>query len=374
MRRDVRVRLAVASGLVAASLLVAAARAPVRWVSTFAGANAGLMDGPAADARFYGPSGLVLDDRDPAAPVLYVADTYNHRIRRIDLAAAGGPRATTLAGAGGIGHRGGGERDGAGNEAQFSFPRDLALDGEGGLYVADTNNHRIRKVDLRDPAHRVTTVAGARRGFADGPGAAARFHNPWGLTYDGAGGLVVADTYNNRIRRVDLRDPARRVRTLAGGLKGYEDARGAAARFDAPVGVAVDPRRPGGPVYVADAANRCIRRIAADGVVTTLGGAPPTVPDHESYFVAIPLIYPAHVAFGPDGRLYASDQATNVVYRVGVDDGAIVALAGMPGKDAGLANGAVTWARFGQPAGLAISAAHGIFVADATNHCIRRLR
>lgn len=366
------VRLTVASGLLGAAVLLVAARAPVRWVSTYSGANAGLSDGPVADARFYSPSGLALDEHDPARPLLYVADTYNHRIRRIDLAAPGGARVETIAGAGGLSHSGGGQRDGIGAVASFSFPRDLALDGQGRLYVADTNNHRIRMVDLRDPAYPVSTVAGSLRGLADGPGGNARFRSPWGIAHDGAGGLVVADTYNNRIRRIDLRDPDHDVTTLSGGDKGYEDGPVAHALFDAPVGVAVDPRATDHPVYVADASNRCIRRLAPGKAVSTLGGAPQAASE-EALYVDVPLIYPTHVSFGADGLLYASDQATNTIYRIGVADGALTALAGIPGRAPGLSDGSVAWARFGQPAGLVASAAHGIFVADAVNHRIRVL-
>ncbi len=373
MRRNWVLRCAMASGLVGAAVLLVAARAPVRWVSTYAGANAGLYDGPIADARFYSPSGLALDERDAARPLLYVADTHNHRIRMIDLAAPGGARVVTIAGAGGLSHSGGGEHDGPGAVASFSFPRDLAFDGQRHLYVADTNNHRIRMIDVGDPAYPVTTVAGSLRGLSDGPGGNARFRSPWGLAHDGAGGLVVADTYNNRIRRIDLRDPDYGVTTLSGGARGYVDGPAASARFDAPVGVAVAPGGVDRAVYVADASNRCIRRIAPGGPVTTLGGAPRQA-SSEAMLVAVPLIYPTHVSFGSDGLLYASDQATNTIYRVSIEDGAIVALAGMPGSAAGLSDGSVAWARFGQPAGLVASTAHGIFVADATNHRIRLLR
>ena len=373
MWRNVWARLAIAGGLVGATVLLVAARAPVRWVSTFAGGSAGLMDGPAADARFFGPAGLALDDRDPARPVLYVADVYNHRIRKVELGLPGGPRTTTIAGSGGLGHSGGGLREGLGAQAAFHFPRDLALDGKGGLYVVDTNNHRIRRIDLGAPGYPVTTVAGTTRGSADGPGDAARFNAPWGLAHDGVDGLIVADTYNNRIRRVDLGDPRHPVTTLAGGDKGYADGPVASALFDAPVGVTVDRRRGAGMVYVADASNRCIRRFVPGQAVTTLGGAPRHASD-EALYVEIPLIYPTHVTFGPDGLLYASDQATCTIYRVGTEDGALTALAGIPGRPPGNVDGSVAWARFGQPAGLVATTTFGVFVADATYHSIRLLR
>lgn len=373
MARGMAKRLAIAGLLVGAAALLVAARAPVRWVSTVSGVGPGLYDGDAAGARFYHPSGLALDDRDPARPLLYVADTYNHRIRMVDLAAPGGAVVSTVAGNGGLSHSGGGYHDGPGAKASFSFPRDVAFDGQGRLYVADTNNHRIRMVDLRDPARPVTTIAGSTRGLADGPGAEARFHTPWGLACDGTAAVLVADTYNHRIRRVDLRDPAHRVATAAGSTKGYADGAPGRAKFDAPVGVAVDPRLGSHPVYVADASNRCIRRFVPGEAVTTIGGAPRQAGDDE-LIVDVPLIYPTHVTFDPDGRLYVSDQATNTIYRVGADDGRLEPLAGDPGAPPGKDDGPVAWARFGQPGGLVASARHGLFVADVSNHRLRRLR
>ena len=367
-------RIAALLGVVACAGLVAAWRAPVRWVSTCAGQDQGYHDGDRAATRFDHPSGLALDARDPARPRLYVADTYNHRVRMVDLLAPGGPTTVTIAGAGLPRHAGGGAEDGPGAQATFRFPRDLALDGRGHLYVADTNNHRVRRIDLVAPTYPVTTIAGGRRGNLDGPGARARFSAPWGLAHDGRSTLYVVDTYNHTLRAIALDAPGHPVTTVAGGEKGYADGVGRRAMFDSPVGVAVDPRG-GDRLYVADGSNRCVRRVtlsSGGARVDTIGGAPVNASE-DALVVSVPLIYPANVACRADGTLLVSDQAANTVYRLG-QDGTLVALAGIPGKAPATVDGAVAWARFRQPSGLAVDPAGGIYVADVVSHRIRFLR
>ena len=171
------------------------------------------------------------------------------------------PHVAALAGDGHVGWR-----DGAAAQAQFADPYGLALDPHGTLYVSDGgDSDRIRA--LR-PDGTVTTLAGGVEGFQDGQGAAARFNTPSGLALDATGNLYVADTGNHAIRKVT---PGGVVTTLAGtGTPGYRDGPGAQAQFDGPMGVAVDAA---GRVIVADAYNDRIRAIAPDGHVTRLGGS-----------------------------------------------------------------------------------------------------
>ena len=148
-----------------------------------------------------------------------------------------------------------GVADGTGAAAQFNFPYGVACDASGNVYVADSQNHRIRKIVAATGA--VSTLAGSgTAGFADGTGPAARFFNPTGVAFDGGGTLYVADQSNSRIRRIVAATGV--VSTLAGSTQGFADGTGPAARFSNPVGVAFDG---GGTVYVADQSNHRIRVI-----------------------------------------------------------------------------------------------------------------
>jgi DNA-binding beta-propeller fold protein YncE len=284
-------------------------------VSVVAGSGAqGSADGPGATATFGQPEGLCVDARDPAHLKLYVSDTDNHKIRQIDLSSSDHV-VSTLAGGGLPGSNGGGYAEGAGTVARFRGPTGITLDAAHGmLYVSDHNNNRIRKLDLNVPAHTVSTFVGngfpahingtgalvsfilphglvfdqhgvlyspdhdyddVRRiqpsgavddvfdadptdGFADGP--AGKMAHPMGIAIDATGNLVVGDTWNHRIRAIDLANPAAPVlSTLAGsGEQGFADGIPSQARFDNPHGVVVDAQ---GNVYVADAGNSCIRKI-----------------------------------------------------------------------------------------------------------------
>jgi len=227
-------------------------------VTTLAGAPAmpGTVDGIGAAARFSSPLGLAVE-----AGNLYVADSYNHTIRQVALASS---TVTTLAGTAGQP----GSLDATGTSAQFDQPQGIAVDGAGNLYVADTNNHIIRKVVLATGV--VTTVAGTSGSFGstDGAGSAARFYYPRGVAVDKAGNLFIADTNNHIIRKVVLATGA--VTTVAGtaGQTGAVDSAGALARFNNPIGVAADGA---GNLYVADTNNHTIRRVVlATSSVSTL--------------------------------------------------------------------------------------------------------
>ena len=153
---------------------------------------------------------------------------------------------------------------GDGSPATLADPFGIAVGEDGTIYVADAgDSNQIRKIT---PDGSVTTLAGGREGSADGAGAQASFHTPSGLAIDADGNLYVADTGNNRIRKVT---PEGVVSTIAGdGTAGYADGPSAQARFNGPIGVAVDKD---GNVYVADSYNDRIRKISKDGQVTTLG-------------------------------------------------------------------------------------------------------
>jgi len=225
-------------------------------VTTVAGqaGRSGSADGTGTAAQFASPSDVNLD----GAGNVYVADTDNELIRKITPAGV----VTTVAGLAGAS----GSADGTGNAARFNSPEGVTVDGSGNLYVADAGNHTIRKIT---PAGAVTTLAGlaGNSGGADGPGSIARFQFPADLTVDAAGNVYVADTDNHAIRKVT---PAGVVATVAGlvGTSGSADGTGTAARFFYPTGVTVDAA---GNVYVADTNNDTIRECVplAVPVITT---------------------------------------------------------------------------------------------------------
>jgi sugar lactone lactonase YvrE len=219
---------------------------PAGVVSSLAGSGTyGYANGIGTAAEFNVPVGVAVD----GAGNLYVADDENNRIRTIVIAIGD---VATLAGDG----TPFAFADGIGTSARFYSPTGVALDGAGNLYVADSRNHRIRKIVIATGD--VTTIAGSgTAGFADGPGAAAQFNEPSGVAVDGAGNLYVADYNNHRIRKIVIASGD--VTTLAGdGTAGFADGTLTAAQFNYPYGVAVDGA---GNLYVADFSNNRIRKI-----------------------------------------------------------------------------------------------------------------
>ena len=213
-------------------------------VTTLAGSagSPGSADGTGTAARFSGPHGVTVD----SAGNIYVADLGNATIRKI----TSGGVVTTLAGTAGVT----GSADGTGAAAKFFNPAGIAMDGAGVLYVSDRDNHTIRKITSGGV---VTTLAGLAGAAAsvDGTGSAARFNVPYGIASDSAGNLYVADTNNHTVRKVTS---AGVVTTIAGlaGTAGSADGTGSASRFNAPYGVAVDSV---GNLYVSSYGNSTIR-------------------------------------------------------------------------------------------------------------------
>jgi len=281
---------------------------PAAVVSTLAGAapQFGSVDGIGSAARFNFPAGIATD----TAGNVYVADGENSTIRKVTPAGV----VSTLAGtAGEVG-----PADGIGSAARFVYPQGVATDSAGNVYVADTSNYTIRKIT---PGGVVSTLAGSalRSGSADGIGSDARFNEPQGLATDLAGNVYVADTENHTIRKIT---PAGMVSTLAGTalLSGSADGIGSAAQFSGPYSVATDSA---GNVYVADTGNHTIRKITPAGVVSTLAGTANQFGFADGIGSAARFINPYSVATDSTGNVYVADFGNSLIRRI-TPDGAVL--------------------------------------------------
>ncbi len=336
-------------------------------VTTLAGTpgQAGSADGTGGAALFNGPGGVAVD----SAGNVYVADSGNSTIRKV----TGGGVVTTLAGTPGQS----GSADGTGGAAQFYDPSGVAVDGGGNVYVADLDKECIRKVTS---AGVVTTLAGSairvvmsggvvtmQTGSADGAGAAAQFYDPYSVAVDGAGNVYVADSGNSTLRKVTSGGV---VTTLAGspGQSGSADGAGGGARFDFPHGVAVDGA---GNVYVADSGNSTLRKMTGGGMVTTLAGSAGQPGSADSAGSAARFDQPYGAAVDSMGNVYVADTYNHTLRKV-TSSGMVVTLAGTPGQT-GSADGVGSAARFSYPSGVAVDSAGNVYVADFGNSTLRKV-
>ena len=311
-------------------------------VTTIAGSGApGVKNGAASRARFSDPFGVAVGDNGVAV----VADAgESNRIRRLH---PGGWVETVAGGAEGF-------VDGPAARARFHTPSGIAVAADGTIYVADTGNHAVRRV--RPDGIVDTAAGGGLPGLNDGHSTAARFNGPIGVALAENGDLLVADTYNDAIRRVDRTGA---VTTVAGGRgPGLIDGPAREARFDTPCGVAVAPD---GAVIVADTGNGVVRRVH-EGRVTTLWPAPLDASSDIS------LVRPIGVAAGKDGTLYVTDSRGRVLQVLPGSRARVLA-----GSQPGFADGIGAAARFHAPAGLALDREGALVVADAANVVLRRV-
>lgn len=251
--------------------------------------------------------------------------------------------------------------DGVLLDARFNSPSAVALDKAGNVYVTDTLNHAIRKIT---PDGKVTTLAGnGKEGYKDGKGKDAMFARPGAIAIGPDNVLYVADTMNHRIRKVTLDGT---VTTFAGSFPGLRNARGEDARLYSPSGIAIDAK---GVIYVGDTLNHVIRKITPDGMVTTLSGtSSPSMKDGDAKTAAFNM--PLGVALNLDGtRLYVTDSANHRIARVETTTGAVVTLAG--GNPRGYRDGPGNQARFYLPLALTVDAKEQVYVADLSNNVIR---
>jgi len=254
----------------------------------------GLTDGAGTAARFHEPAGLAFD---AAGQLLYVADSSNHAIRRVTLAGV----VATLAGSGRPG-----DRDGQGATAELKQPMGVALDAAGTLFVTDTANSRVKRIT---PDGGVTTIAGTGgSGFADGGALDARFAEPEGIAVDASGTVLIADTGNNRIRRI----AAGVVMTVAGsGVRGFADAVPSGARFDQPRGLALDEA---GNLFIADSGNDVVRKLGSEGV-STVAGRPSSNSGHNALVdgPALQAQFDEPIAIAISGALVVADAGHDAI-------------------------------------------------------------
>ena len=324
------------------------------YFGTLAGTagSSGSTDATGSAARFYLPIGVSVD----TAGNVFVADYFNHTIRKVTSAGV----VTTLAGTA----RSSGSTDATGSAARFNSPYGVSVDSAGNVFVADLLNHTIRKVTS---AGVVTTLAGTAGsvGSTDATGSAARFNTPIGVSVDTAGNVFVTDYGNYTIRKVTS---AGVVTTLAGTARssGSTDATGSAARFNSPYGVSVDSA---GNVFVADLLNHTIRKVTSAGVVTTLAGTAGSVGSTDATGSAARFNTPIGVSVDTAGNVFVIDYGNHTIRKV-TSAGVVTTEAGLAGSS-GSNNGLGSAARFKNPYGVAVDTAGNVFVTDSNNHTIR---
>jgi YD repeat-containing protein len=303
----------------------------------------------AAGPALQRPLGVAID---PASGNVYVADSRNHQIKAISETGV----VTILAGSGVPGLA-----DGVGNAAQFHEPTGIVFDPVSKvLYVADRQNHLIRRVTLSGV---VTRVAGSgKRGFTNGDVTTAAFDQPAAIAIAADGSLLVADSANNVIRRI----AGNSVTTIAGsGQSGNADGAVAAARFASPEGIAI---RADGAVFVADSGNHRIRMIAAD-IVSTISGSVAGFADGSA--ATARFRDPHGLCFDEAGVLYVADTGNGTIRRIDMASSSVTTLTGAPERrnaprpiDGNLATAALS-----DPFGITYAGA--LFVADARHDAVR---
>jgi sugar lactone lactonase YvrE len=254
--------------------------------------------------------------------------------------------------------------DNTGKLALFDRPNSTAVDRAGNVYVADFNDHTVRKIT---PAGVVTTLAGfagdGEVGDRDGTGIDARLFFPTGIAVDSAGNIYVTEQQGYTIRKIT---PAGVVSTLAGtfGVAGSADGTGSAARFFYPVGIAVDS---GGNVYVSEILNQTIRKITPAGVVTTIAGAAGVTGSTDGPGAVSRFSNPADLAIDSTGNLYVADNFNSTIRKIvlgsSVRDITVSTFAGTAGV-VGNTDGTGAAASFNGPYGLSVDGAGNVYVAD----------
>jgi len=257
----------------------------------------GLVNGSVDQSQFNLPSGLALNNNNSA---IFVADRENHVVRAIS-----GGNVITVAGLGQAGFQDGSLQQ----QAQFNRPIGIAVLNNL-IYVTDFNNHAIRVLDL--PNQTVSTIVGnGTAGFADGQGTVARLNSPAGIVVEDANHLLIADSQNDRIRRLNVNTQV--LSTVAGdGTAGFRDGASDQAQFDTPFDVAVDSK---GVIYVADASNHRIRKIE-NGLTSTLAGSGGNAAEVNGDAHLAQFNFPIGIYVVSDTEILVADYSNGAIRRI----------------------------------------------------------
>ena len=337
-----------------------------RFITTIAGTGTSGFSGdggPATAAQLYNPQAATLD----GAGHLYIPDTTNHRVRKIDLATG---VITTVAGTGVAGYNGDGV---AATAAQLNMPVALAFDGAGNLYVSDMSNRRVRRIDAATGL--ISTVAGTGAyGFGgdDGLATEAVLQDPHGLAFDAAGNLFIADSTSSRVRKVNAATGI--ITTVAGG--GYpaigDGGPATEAYLDYVSAIRFDKA---GNLYVAAYAQGRIRRVsAATGIISTVAGVGTWGSAGDGGpATAAQLANPVGFDFDDQGNLYIADSYNYRIRKVTAATGLISTIAGTGTLGFGGDGGPAAAAQFRSPGGVTVGEGGMLYVADTGNNRIRMI-
>ncbi len=338
-------------------------------ISTVAGTGVGGFsgeNGPGISARVNGPTGMAVD----GAGNVYFADYYNQSVRKLTVATG---LLTTVAGSGTVGYQGDG---GLATATSLYYPTGVTVDGAGALYIADSNDNRVRKVAPPTVATlTLSTIAGTgMSGYnGDGPATSANLSSPEGVAADAAGNVYIADTAADRIRKVAAGTGV--ISTVAGtGVGGFSGEGGPAtsARVNGPSGMAVDTA---GNVYFADYYNQRVRKITvATGILSTVAGnGVPGFLGDGGAATAAELYYPTAVAVDGAGNLYIADSNNNRIRKVTAGTSFITTIAGNGTAGIGGDGGLGPLAQLNNPQGVAVDAAGNVYIADTNNYRVRKV-
>jgi sugar lactone lactonase YvrE len=322
-------------------------------ITTIAGSGSAksLGDGgPATEAQLFGPEQVAVD----AQRNVYIADMQNNRVRKVT------PEGTisTFAGTGKLGALGDG---GPATSASLYYPSGVAVDAQGNVYIADRNHARVRKVT---PDGKISTIAGTGQVGPfkgdGGPATSATLSNPWSVAVDGQGNLYVADTSNQRVRKVSA---VGTITTIAGtGTQGFSGDGGPAtsARLHNPYGVAVDRQ---GNVYIADSENHRVRKVSGGTITTIAGTGSRGYSGEGGAATSAQLNWPWRVAVDGQGDVYIADSQNSRVRKVSA--GKITTVAGTGKQGYSGDGGPASSAQVGYPNGVAVDGQGSLYITDA---------